>query len=124
MEKPDMAKPKNERRKQPRAKGTAGLMVGLKSQTPGTDIRNISLSGLCFTVEKPIEFMTQLIMTLIFPTEIASARESNGAVQCEGAVVRCEPLGSDTSNSYEVAVFFTHLEDGAKAAIEEYVKKS
>jgi hypothetical protein len=124
MEKPDMAKPEKERRNQPRAKATAGLLVGLESQTPGSDIRDISLSGICFTVEEPLEFMTQLMMTLIFPTENASAQESGGAVQCEGAVVRCEPIDPDASKSYEVAVFFTHLEGTAKAAIEEYVKTS
>ena len=119
-----MAKPENERRKQPRAKGTAGLLIGLESQMPGTDIRDISLSGLCFTVEEPIEFMTQLLMALIFPTENASAQESGGTIRCEGAVVRCEPIDSDVGDSYEVAVFFTHLEETAKAAIEEYVKMS
>ena len=117
-----MAMPKKERRKQPRAKGTTGLLVGLESQTPGDDIRDISLSGVCFTVEEPLEFMTQLMMTLIFPTENAPAQESGGAIQCEGAVVRCEPIDSDAGNNYEVAVFFTRLEEAAKAAIEEYVK--
>jgi hypothetical protein len=62
------------------------------------------------------------MMTLIFPTENASAQGLRGAIQCEGAVVRCEPVDADMNSGYEVAVFFTHLENTAKAAIEEYVK--
>jgi hypothetical protein len=124
MEKAIMAGPKKERRKQPRARGKAGLMVGVESMTPSADIKDISLSGVCFTVAKPLEFMTRLMMTLIFPSDTMSAKKSGGAVQCEGAVVRCEPIASGEDNSYEVAVFFTHLEETAMAAIEEYVNAS
>ena len=124
MEKSDMAGPEKERRQQPRAKGTTGLMVGVESMTPSTDIKDISLSGVCFTVGEPLEFMTRLMMTLIFPSEVSPADEPGSAVQCEGAVVRCEPTESGEDDSYEVAVFFTHLEETAKVAIEEYVKAS
>lgn len=124
MEKAIMAGPKKERREQPRARGTAGLMIGVESMTPSADIKNISLSGVCFTVGRPLEFMTRLMMTLIFPSDISSAEELGGAVQCEGAVVRCEPAGAGNDGRYEVAVFFTHLGGTAKAAIEEYVKAS
>jgi hypothetical protein len=124
MEKPDMAGPKEERRKHPRAQGTAGLMLGVESMTPSADIKDISLSGVRFTVGEPLEFMTKLVMTLIFPFENSPAQESGGAIECEGAVVRCEPVGSGEDDSYEVAVFFTHMEETAKTAITEYVKAS
>jgi hypothetical protein len=124
MEKAIMAGPKKERRKEPRARGKVGLRVGVESMTPSADIKNISLSGICFTVGKPLEFMTKLMMTLIFPSDTSSAKASGGAIQCEGAVVRCEPVASGEDDSYEVAVFFTHLEEIAKAAIEEYVNAS
>ena len=117
-----MARPKEERRRQPRAKGTTGLMVGLESQTPSTDIRDISQSGVCFTVERPVEFMTRLMMTLIFPSGDASSEGSSDAVQCEGAVVRCEPVGCGEDDRYEVAVFFTHLDETARKTIEQYVR--
>ena len=119
-----MAKPKEERRKLPRVKGTVGLLVGMESQSPTTDIRDISLSGISFITDSPIEFMTQLMMTLVLPTVDASSKGSKGAdsrVQCEGAAVRCEPVGVD-GESYEVAVFFMHLDETAKAAIEKYVR--
>ena len=116
-----MARPKKERRKQPRARGTAGLMVGVEPGTPNADIKDISLSGISFTVDNPIEFMTQLMMTLTFPAESGSSRGSDESVRCEGAVVRCEPADAD-DDSYEVAVFFTHLDGTAKTAIENYVR--
>ena len=115
-----MAKPKEERRKQPRVKGAAGLMVGVESQSCTIDIRDISLSGVSFVTDTPIEFMTQLMMTLILP--VAGASDSpDGRVQCEGAVVRCEPTSED-GDRYEVAVFFVHLDETTRATIEEYVK--
>ena len=115
-----MAKPKEERRKQPRVKGAAGLVVGVEPQSSTIDIRDISISGVSFFVDTPIEFMTQLMMTLILP--IAGASDNpDGRVQCEGAVVRCEPTSED-GDRYEVAVFFMHLDETIKATIEKYVQ--
>lgn len=117
-----MTKPKEERRKKPRARGAPGLTVGVKSQAPSADIRDISLSGVRFAVDEPIEFMTRLIMTLVVPGADASSDETAGGVHCEGAVVRCEPMDSGENSRYEVAVFFTQLDETAKKAIEEYVQ--
>jgi hypothetical protein len=115
-----MTKSRGERRKKPRVKGVAGLAVGLASQGRSADIIDISLSGLRFTADEPIECMTQLMMTLVIPsTDTSSDRQSTDA-QCEGAVVRCEPIGSGENCQYEVAVFFTFLDDSLKKSIEEY----
>jgi hypothetical protein len=119
-----MGKPKEERRKQPRVKASVGLMIGVEPQSPSADIRDISLSGISFIVDSPIEFMTQLVMTLVLPAADASSGGSDnpdGRVQCEGAVVRCDPAGAD-DDRYEVAVYFMHLNETAKAAIEKYVR--
>jgi hypothetical protein len=120
-----MARPKEERRKQIRVKGAAGLMIGVKPQSPSADIRDISLSGISFIADSPIEFMTQLVMTLLLPVVDASSESSDSPddsrIQCEGAVVRCDPTGAD-GDRYEVAVFFMHLDETAKAAIERYVR--
>ena len=96
-------------------------MVGVESQKPTADIRDISLSGVCFTINESVEFMTRLMMTLIFPAGHGSPNESERIESCEGAVVRCEPADSDKDSLYEVAVFFTHLEESTKEAIERYV---
>ena len=117
-----MTKSRGERRKKPRAKGIAGLAVGLASQGRSADIIDISLSGLRFTTDEPIECMTQLVMTLVVPATNPSSGEKSTDVQCKGAVVRCEPSGPDEDCSFDVAVFFTSLDDAARETIEEYVQ--
>jgi hypothetical protein len=119
-----MAKPKVERRKQPRVRGAAGLRLGSAPHAAGLQVKDISLSGLSFRISRPIEFMTRLMMTLILPiqSDPAGQPETPTSVPCEGAVVRCEPVHGSDVDQYEVAVFFTHLDDTAREAVEEYVK--
>ena len=117
-----MTKSRSERRKKPRVKGVAGLAVGLASQGRSADITDISLSGLRFTADEPIEYMTQLMMTLVVPVTHTSSGKQPTDVQCEGAVVRCEPIGPGENCQYEVAVFFTLLDDAARKTIEEYAQ--
>ncbi len=119
-----MTKPRRERRKKPRAKGTGKLLLALESQPPGAQIKDISVSGINFTADAPLEFMTRLVMTIVFPGEKNPGGEpaSSGGIQCEGAVVRCEPVKGGDEGKYEIAVFFTSLEQSASGAIEEYVR--
>jgi len=119
-----MTRPKEERRGRPRAKGAADLLVGVDSQTPGACINNISLSGISFTVDTPIEFMTRLMMTLVFPDQDSSQGKAVPfrVVVCEGAVVRCEPVSENDEERYEVAAFFIHLDEVTKDAIEIYIQ--
>ena len=118
-----MAKPTKERRQHPRAKGVPGLTVGAGSETPNVQVEDLSLSGLCFRTSRPIEYMTRLTMTLVFSPRHSPADRSNKpvSVQCEGAVVRCDPFHKDNGTQYEVAVFFTDLDETAEEAIGEYV---
>lgn len=119
-----MAEPKVERRKQPRARGADGLRLGAEPHAAGVQVKDISLSGLSFRASRPIEFMTRLMMTLMLPdySDQTGRPESPTSVQCEGAVVRCEPAHGGNGNQYEVAVFFTHLDDTVKEVVEQYVK--
>jgi len=115
-------KPTKERRAQPRAKGTPRFTVGLKPKGPSVQVRDISLSGISFRVSSPIEFMTRLMMTLEFAADHALKEPTaSDSIQCEGAVVRCDPAGDGNKGAYEVAVFFTQLSEHAKKVIGEYV---
>lgn len=100
------------------------MLIGVDSRLSGAPIKDISLSGVNFIADEPIEFMTRLMMTVVFPPQGASKDKSSASVgiQCEGAVVRCEPVKESDDEKYEVAVFFTHLDETAKSAIEEYVR--
>jgi hypothetical protein len=118
-----MVEPKIERRRQPRAKGADGVSVGIDAHVTGVQVKDISLSGLCFRLEYPLELMTRLIMTLVFPQERPAGHPSgmSGGIQCEGTVVRCEPALDDYGKGYEVAIFFTKLDEAGRKAVEHYV---
>ncbi len=112
-----------ERRRQPRVKGIAGLTVGLGPESAAIQVKDLSLSGISFRTKKPIEFMTQLMMRIVFPSKSTANSHATDpdAVRCEGAVVRCDRVRSGTENQYEIAVFFTDLDENAKRAIKTYV---
>ena len=116
-----MTKPAKERRRKRRVTGVEGLAIGLDSQTSAAAIIDISLSGVRFLTQKPVEFMTKLMMTLIISGDGSAPKTSRTGVQCEGAVVRCEPIGRGEDGRYEVAAFFTHLDEEAEKTIGEYV---
>jgi hypothetical protein len=67
--------------------------------------------------------MTKLSMTLVFPAEYdpKTKETSHTGIECEGAVVRCEPAEENTETLYDIAVFFTHLDEDAERMIAEYV---
>jgi hypothetical protein len=116
-----MTKPAKERRGKRRVTGIKGLAIGLDSQTSAAAIIDISLSGVRFLTQEPVEFMTKLMMTLIISGDGSAPKASGTGVKCEGAVVRCEPAGSGEDDKYEVAVFFTHLDEEAEKTIGGYV---
>jgi len=116
--------PKADRRGQPRAEADTGLTVGAGPDVVGVQVKDISLSGLSFRLNRPVECMTRLAMTLVFPPmcDRDGGTCSHGRkIQGEGAVVRCEPV-ADRAGQHEVAIFFTSLDDKARKVIEEYVK--
>ena len=119
-----MRKPRTERRKQPRVRGIAGLTVSSEPHVSSLNVKDISLAGLSFRTDRPISYMTRLMMTLILPIRSESPGHSKGPtrIRCEGAVVRCDSVAGSEGKEHEVAVFFTHLDDDSREAIEEYVK--
>ena len=119
-----MSKPKTDRRGQPRARAVKGLTVGAGPGVVGVQVKDISLSGLSFRTTMPLEFMTRLVMTLVFPARSGPDGNARGKVstQGEGAVVRCKPV-ANRANLYEIAVFFLHLDDEAREVIEKYVEE-
>ena len=113
-----MRKSRSERRKQPRVSGRAGLKVGAEPHVSEVNIKDISLAGLCFIADRPIGYMSRLMMTLLFPGESKNPTR----IRCEGTVVRCDPVKGSEGKEHEVAVFFTHLDDASRETIEDYVR--
>ncbi len=120
---------KNERRRADRLDASLKLEVQLPGKDGSSDIANletinISSSGVYFKADHFIEPMTKLVMELevCVPGDNAQDGNSMASVPCEGIVVRTKPeaetLGCD---SYEVAVFFTHIKPEGMANLETHI---
>ncbi|MBI4831628.1 MAG: PilZ domain-containing protein [Candidatus Lindowbacteria bacterium] len=114
----------SERRAKPRARGAEGLTVKAEPNLPAVQVKDISISGVSFRTRHPVEFMTRLMMTLVFPDHFAArgAAGTTAKTKCEGAVVRCVPLYEGNGGHYEVAVFFTSIDEVGREMLEKYVK--
>lgn len=80
-------------------------------------LRDISESGVCFHVDRPVPEMTLLQVGFDLPGDGGPV-----AIRGEGAVVRCEALSPHVAH-YEVAVFFNRLEDDAREHLRAYVER-
>lgn len=82
---------------------------------------NISTSGIYFKSDHFIEPMTKLGMSLELPVVGDGSTESPEA-KCEGIVVRILPeFEAEGVSDYEVAVFFTHIDDKGLNYLEEHI---
>jgi hypothetical protein len=113
---------KEERRSDPRAdRGASQVQAAI----PGSTIRhvdNISCSGVLCRMDRNLPLMEKLLVSIDLPgsDETGDAR----SLECEGVVVRTEPFVCENDGAeYQVAIFFTHLEDDARQHISEYVAR-
>ncbi|MCC6475265.1 MAG: PilZ domain-containing protein [Burkholderiales bacterium] len=77
-------------------------------------VKDLSASGVCCETSRPLPLLSQVQVVLLLP---ASAGRSPHEVACTGAVVRC----ARGASGFEVAVFFTEMDDPDRAALEAYV---
>lgn len=117
-----------DRRKSERVDANLNLAVKIPqadgSQESATlETINISSSGVYFKSDHFIEPMTKLAMDLevLVPAE-AEGEQETALVPCEGLVVRCNPEAETPGcETYEVAVFFTHVEPDGLIALECHI---
>jgi hypothetical protein len=110
--------PQSERRRATRA--LAAFPVKLSNQ-PGAEpavLRDISELGLACVSPQAIPEMTLVGIEFSLPGATA-------VHQVKGAVVRCEPLRSETKGSrrWDLAVYFTEITPVTRAALKNYVGK-
>ena len=112
---------RQERRGAQRVDASLKLQVALPEGGEATALEtiNISSSGLYFRSHHFIEPMTKLALEL----EVAVPdRDGPALVPCEGLVVRTDPdTAGDDGTEYEVAVFFTRIEPGARGVLEQHI---
>jgi hypothetical protein len=112
----EMVGPSRERREHPRI--PAGTDIRLRAGETECKLLDISCSGLRFQTVQPPPLMSLLEIRLELPGNDTPLPE---VLHCQGAVVRTEVFGDGAGQ--EVAVFFTRIEDTAKLAITDYVRR-
>ena len=99
----------------PGADGTVG--------TATLETINISSSGVYFRSDRYIEPLTKLALELELDVPGAGDdRVERRLFPCEGMVVRTIPeVAAPDCDDYEIAVFFTHVDDDSTAALEQHI---
>jgi hypothetical protein len=116
-----MAKNFTERRRSPRAQGGFHIVVNAPQQRKKVLVRDISTSGVSCFLDFPIPEFTTVMVNLEIP-ESASGSIDHKGLTCEGAIVRCRPVGEKKSDSqFDVAIFFQNISDEGRRLIESYV---
>lgn len=108
-----------ERRAHPRAEAPWPVDLLLADGPCKARLRDVSRSGVCFFVDRPIGMMTLLQLELDLPANGSGAqpRRLRGA----GAVVRCERISPGVEH-YEVAVFLHDLCESDREALDAHVR--
>lgn len=108
-----MTSPSRERRRAPRALADFSIQLNPKQGATPARVKDLSAIGLCCTTTARLNEMALVGIDLQLPGE--SKRHA-----LQGAVVRCEPDES-AKGSYELAVFFTQIDEAAKKALGAFV---
>ncbi len=114
----------SDRRRDPRARADwpVTLRVGdREAQAADREpvrLRDLSASGVCFFLDRPIEEMTVVELQLELPE---NARSEERHIVARGAVVRCAQI-SPRLEHYEVAVFLHEIAEADRRAIGAWVE--
>ena len=82
---------------------------------------DLSMGGVLCVSPNDFPEMTRLAVRLMLPSNGGGA-DSARPVEFEAVVVRREPLTSSTGTArFELALFFTHFNNGAKEELESYL---
>ena len=108
----------DERRRSPRLQSNVPVKIICDNGDIVTQTINISRSGVYCIVNKPVEMMSKLKVCLLIPLK-KLGKASTKKINCEGIVVRSEPVAG--SKSYNVAVFFNDITQRDADCIADYV---
>lgn len=106
-----------ERRRAPRVHANFPIQLTCETGALHGVLRDISTVGLCCQIPAALREMTLVRMRLELPG-VAKAAD------IEGVVVRAEKLRDKSPATYDVAMFFSNLDPGARAAIEAFVQRN
>jgi len=112
---------KQERREHPRSQRGFAPPQGTVSGKLIRHVDNISCSGVLCRVDKSLPLMEKLLVTIELPDR--RSEESRFSLECEGVVVRSEPVECEQDGEeYQIAIFFTRLGEETRQRIADYVE--
>ena len=103
--------PHQEKRKDERFAKIMPLSLGVADVDFATQTKNISCGGAYCHVDKYIEPMTKLAVTLKLP-------EQKHSISCKGVVVRTEEA---VPTGYNIAIFFNDINPKDRELIKQYI---
>ena len=106
----------DDRRRWPRARAEWPITLALPDGTFEARLRDVSGSGLCFFLDRPIPEMTVLQIRLGLPDDDGGEHE----IRAAGAVVRCEKV-SPAMEHYEVALFLHEISPADRETLATFV---
>ena len=114
----------SERRTRPRADAKLSMMLEVPPDdgTPQqvvTESQNISSSGVYCTSSHFLAPMSKVALTIVLPR--LGATRGKELIQCEGIVVRCEPLSKRGERRYELACMFSDMDKRRREMLEAFV---
>lgn len=105
-----------ERRRHPRVTSDLSLDLKLDDGVHSARLRDLSESGICFFLDRPLDEMTVLEVAFELPTE----GSERAKVATTGVVVRSRKI-SPAVDHYEVALFFNGLDETSRAAMKAFI---
>lgn len=111
--------PSQDRRQHPRLENNIPIKIFTDDGDIVTETANISRSGIYCKVDKFINPMTKLKISLLIPLR-KNGKSTTKKITCEGAVVRSEEA-EDEKEAYNVAIFFQDISRRDADHIADYV---
>jgi len=110
-----------DRRKAQRVRADLAINIsGDRGDSNGNTI-DISTNGVCFRSPYYMGPMTKVHLEL--PVPGTSGEGTRSKVVCDGIVVRVTPEKEDPGvTNYEIAVFFTHMQDTSLDRLRRFIK--
>lgn len=109
-----------EKRKHARVDKRVPVKIGSPELDLVTETQNISCSGVYCRVNKYLEPMTKLQITLLIPSR-KSGRSASKKIVCSGVVVRTENILHE--DGFNVAIFFSDISARNSQLLMEYVQQ-
>lgn len=112
---PQMENLSSEKRRYPRIVTSIPMNLVADKRKVVAETIDLSLSGVCCRVDRPMEVMTCLEVVLMVPHK--GAPDDVRYIECEGIVVRSERMG----NGYQISIFFSELPIGELRKLTAYL---